>query len=232
MFKLTNISDGVSGKSQIFIGCCNSDQVGSKINVVKEDIIRDYNASLVAAIADDQWILKLVKPRSIHEYFKMLWFASRASKEVKGNFLLKSIGIDVPQIVEYGYGFIPASNYHYIGFIVMENLRLRNFDDAQEMMHRGSFETETRKIFFAKLCKDIATMRANRVVFNDLKLGNVFSDENGDAIWIDTGVSCYSLLKSNKFRSKHNFSLNRFLKRHEKILNESEVKQIKSLLID
>jgi len=195
-------------------------------------LIRDYNASQVIALEDSQQILKLVKPRRMLECVKLLWAASRANKEVQGNLLLSNLGIGVPELVDFGYGFFPGNNYRYIGFMVMEDLSARDCEDVRDMMKKPEFNEVSRNHFFSRLYKDIITMRDHHIIFNDLKLGNMFSDLSGNLVWIDTGVSRYAFYQNKKFKIKYNFSLNRFLERHKDVLSDKEKEQISCLILN
>ena len=195
---------------QSFINC-NTTQWHS-IHFRNEDIIKDNNPSLISYIDGGKNILKCIKPRSTTEIVKLLWGHSRLSKEIKGNKLLKKIGIRTPQILDVSYGFLPSSEYRFLGYYIMENLEHSAYSNAFTLVKSGEISGDKLKSLLNAFRKDIIKMREHRIVFNDLKLNNIFSNNNAEVIWIDTGVSYYNFLKTKRFEKKFNHSIDRLLR--------------------
>ena len=199
------------------------------IHFTTDDIITDKNQAFVATIENSQYIIKLIKPRSWHEYGKLLWGHSRISKEVYSNKYLKEIGIQVPHICEYGIGLIPTRNYRYLGYYIMDNLDKNGLEDTFQMIKGNKLTRDSRQNLINNLYRDINNMLKHQVVFTDLKLSNIFSDKQGNLVWIDTGINKYHILQKKIFRKKFNFSLNRFMQKYESYLNQDEIQLLLSL---
>lgn len=194
-------------------------------------VLKDYIPSLVLALPERRAILKLVRARRWHEYVKLLWNHSRASKEIAGNRLLRSIGICVPHIHESGMGLFPAKGYQFLGYYIMDDLQYSGFENSRFLFLEGRVTEVQRGPFLQNILGDIHRMCARRIVFNDLKFENIFCNAQGDIAWIDTGISYYPYWQRSKFRKKHNDAIDYFLLHHEKFLRADEVVQFKSLYL-
>ncbi len=224
---LLRIAD-LSGASHLFLAFPCQDHCD--IDLRQQPLIRDSNASTVVRMLESGHILKLVKPRTFHEYFKLFWNSSRVHKEVAGNRCLKQLGMAVPALYCRGYGLLPAQKGGFLGFIRMENLAASGYADAREMMISGLLAGDARCRFLEKFCDDLLVMRQHKIVFNDLKLGNTFADAAGNLAWIDTGITRYPAWQQGKFSKKYAFSLRRFFKRHETLLSAEEKASIRRRL--
>lgn len=197
-----------------------------------DKILQDHTPSLVAISDHNDLVLKLIRPRKIHEIVKLLWRHSRLSKEVNGNSRLAGLGLHVPEISEVGYALMPAKRYEYIGYYIMENLSQSGYEEVFELFHQTDLSIESRSKLFTAIYEGLLLMRDNNVVFSDFTLGNVFGDRKGKLIWIDTGVTSFSRLNQKKFEQKYNFAVRRFIKIHQELLLASEIQQAQSLLIE
>ena len=191
-----------------------------KINAL--DVIKDNAPSLVCKINQGEYILKCVKPRRIHEFSKMLWGRSRLSKEIKGNFVLKKLGLRTPEIIDIGYGFIPTLGYKYLGYYIMDNIENTGFLNADHLIKGNYLSKENRQIFIHNVFNDLKVMMEHGVIFSDLKLKNIHSDLEGNTNWIDTGITRYSIYNKKKFAKKFNGTLQRFLRISSDYLYEEE----------
>jgi hypothetical protein len=188
-----------------------------------------YRSPSIIGMLDDRRILKLIKPRRILECVKLMYGRSRISKEVRGNKVLQAMGIGVPLIDECAYGFLPAKGYDFVGYYIMENLIDKGMQDLSVLFADEQLLAEQRRKIIKNLITDLQKMRDNYVVFSDLTLGNVFSNNNAELVWIDTGITEYSAHKQQKFELKYNFSLDRFMDIHKNTLSEEEKAQIAAL---
>jgi len=201
-----------------------------KPNHTLESIIHDSPPSIVAITQEDQHILKLIKPRSWHEYFKLFWRHSRYHKEIKGNLLLRRIGLQVPEIYETGIGLIPTSHYDYLGFYIMENLKKRGFETVLDYFRDPDLSPAYRQKLFASMIADLEKMRKHLVLFNDLHLRNIMATPNGEIAWIDTGVTHFHWYSRKKFQKKFRDSVSRLINYYDdNLLNESELQRLKAL---
>ena len=198
-------------KSQSFFTTFS--QSGLPLSHSLESIIRDATPSTVAITRQDHHILKLIKPRSWHEYFKMFWGHSRYHKEIQGNYLLRKIGLQVPEIYETGIGS-PATQYEYLGFYIMENLQKRGFDTLLSRLESGSLTPEKRNQLFGDMLAGLQRMKHHRIVFTDFHLENVMVNDNDELVWIDTGVTRYHWYSKPLFRKKLKRSIKRLLSYH------------------
>lgn len=201
-----------------------------KLNHTLESIIQDSHPSVVAVTREDQHILKLIKPRSWHEYFKLLWRHSRYHKEIKGNRLLRHIGLQVPEIYETGIGLIPASQYGYLGFYIMENLEKRDFETVLDYFEDPDLSLTYRQQLFESIISDLEKMQKHLVLFNDLHLRNIMATPTGEMAWIDTGVTHFHWYSRKKFQKKFHDSVSRLINCYDgSLLNESEKQRLKAL---
>lgn len=200
-----------------------------------QNILSDRTPSLVGTTEGEHpTIIKLIRARTWHEYLKMLWMHSRVSKEVNGNTVLKDLDLNVPEILEVGYGLLPTRNYEFIGYYIMEDLTNAGYREVSDLIRSGDFVQEQRTVIMRKIFDGLKTMRDNYIVFSDFHLDNIFSDKHGNIKWIDTGVSLYTGIRKNKFIKKHNHAINRFIHYYDKtelLMSESEKSHFRDLLI-
>lgn len=206
----------------------------SKINTAavsgldtKGQLIKDDDISTVVQ-NEDGLILKFVKARRWHEYYKVFYGASRTSKEVISNVRLKELGFHVPNIVEYGIALVPTHFWGYTGFYVMEPAP----GLGEAVHHLKELDENSRAIFIDKLIKDLEQLKAHRIIYGDLALRNIFCSADGDLCWIDTGIDEYSPFQQKRFNKKWNKSLKQFIEWEgsNKRLNDLELDKIKALL--
>lgn len=201
------------------------------LDATKKTVIKDYIPSLVIAMPEEKAILKLIRARKWVEYVKLLWNRSRASKEITGNNLLKKIGVHVPAIFESGLGLFPAKGYQFLGYYIMQDLQCQGFENSRFLFLENRIKPEQRRAFLDNVLKDVRKMRDNHIVFNDFKLENIFCNDAGDTVWIDTGVTYYPAYRQMKFIKKHNDAIDYFLLHHEKFLTTDETGDVKKLYV-
>ena len=205
-------------------------QQSRQFNHTLESIIQDSRPSVVAITREDQHIMKLIKPRSWHEYFKLFWRHSRYHKEIKGNLLLRRIGLQVPEIYETGIGLIPAARYGYLGFYIMENLEKRGFKTVLDYFEDPKLPQEQRQQLFDSIVSSLEKMRENLVLFNDLHLRNIMATPSGDMAWIDTGVTHFHWYSRKKFQNKFRSSVSRLINCYDgSLFSQSEQQRLKAL---
>lgn len=195
-----------------------------------EDIIKDDRISLIARVNNNQHILKLVKPRTWHEYPKLVWGHSTINKEINGNRILHGLNIHVPQVVEYGLGLLPAVKYQYIGYYIMENLEAKDMKDVATMLLSDDLSNDVRNTVLAKIAHDLSNMRKHLVLFSDLRLSNVFSDAEGRITWIDTGATPYSTFFKKRYENKFKASVLKMLKPYRQELRKEEIARFETLV--
>ena len=192
-----------------------------------EAVLKDYVPSLVISLPEKNAILKLVRARKWVEYVKLLWNNSRASKEIHGNDVLHAIGIKVPRIYEAGLGLVPSPGYQFLGYYIMEDLRVSGYENSRFLFLENRIDAGRRKAFLENVMADIDRMRANRIVFSDFKFENIFCNQAGDTIWIDTGINVFTENRQADFMRRHDQSLDYFLEHHAKFLDEAEIAAVK-----
>ncbi|MDK2779424.1 MAG: hypothetical protein KYX62_17405 [Pseudomonadota bacterium] len=189
-----------------------------------ESILEERRPSLLTLTHNGERVLKLIKPRTWHEYFKLFWFHSRVSKEIKGNRTLASIGLRTPTIYEAGISIFPARDFRYIGYYCMENLSSAGYQEVYRYYKSLDDNSELRARITENLIHDLLEMRRHSIVFSDLHLNNVFADEQGKICWIDTGIIKFRSDSSARFRKKYDQSVIRLLDfyRSEKVMTDQE----------
>lgn len=197
------------------------------LNIV--DIIKNDRPSLVA-YTDNDAILKLIKPRRFHEIIKTLWLRNRLFKEVKGNRLLKALGITTPEINDIGYGLLSRKQAKFLGYILMQNLYHSGYQDCEQLLKDNDSDSIPRQTMMKHLLIDIKKMLDNNIVFSDLALGNILCRDDGSIAWVDTGVTQYSSLSKKRVRRKFTYSIKRFININEAVFEESEKLALKSLV--
>lgn len=206
---ITNIFADKNRKQLIQRFLLTSGDAGIGRNIILDKVIRDHNASTVGITDDKRIILKLVKARTWHEHYKILWKRSRTHTEFTGAKLLTSIGIDTPKVYEMGISFPIAKNAKYIGYYLMENLDNSGYfllSDIQASLTDKKISQLTREIE-----RIMEVLYENRVVYSDLNLGNIFvNPETMDIKLIDTGAKRYFRRKSHI--RKHNKAIRSFIK--------------------
>lgn len=201
-----------------------------KLSHTLESIIQDSRPSVVAVTREDHHILKLIKPGSWHEYFKLFWRHSRYHKEIKGNLLLRRIGLQVPEIYETGIGLIPASHYDYLGFYIMENLEKRGFETILDHFRNPDLPQARRQDLFESIVSGLEKMREHLVLFNDLHLRNIMATPDGEMAWIDTGVTHFHWYSRKKFQNKFRNSVLRLADCYDgSLFHEAEKQRLKAL---
>ena len=157
---------------------------------------------------------------------------SRLSKEVRGNELMRSVGIRVPEIKESGYHPFPVTTKRFLGYYIMENMTREGFVELGEVLKDDDFDASMGKLVLQNVIRDIRSMADHSIVFSDLHLGNILINKQGDTAWIDTGVTHYSFGRGYKFPRKFNDSIKRLLK--QPLLNrlaDTARQEIEALMI-
>jgi hypothetical protein len=197
-------------------------------------ILIDHTPSLVATLQESGLVIKFIRARSWHEYLKLLWNRSRITKEIKGNQLLKSIGLRVPKIHETGFGIIPSKRHEYLGYYIMDNLSHSGFQELSKLIIEEELDDLMReKIMFA-VYEGLKVMRDHRIVFSDFHLDNVFANGIGNITWIDTGITTYNPINKKKFCFKYNQSITRYINYEYEgkiLLSQDEKAIFKKLMI-
>lgn len=177
--------------------------------IILKQVIRDHHASTVGVTNNNRVILKLVKARTWHEHFKILWKRSRTHTEFTGAKLLRSIGVDTPDVYEMGISFPVPRDALYIGYYLMENLEGSGYfalSDIQETLTKHQISHLTKEI-----SRIMEILYENRVVYSDFNLGNIFFNPDTMAVkLIDTGAKRYYKRKSHI--KKHNKAIRSFTK--------------------
>lgn len=217
--------------SQSFIA--TSHQADHTLNHQVDQVLCDANASTVFVTRKDQHVLKLIRPRRWHEYFKLLWGHSRYQKEIKGNRLLRNIGLNTPEIYETAIGLMPSSRYQYLGYYVMENLNKRDFVTLFSYLETLSPDNSERQTLFDIVIDGLTRMKAESIVFTDFHLNNVMVNQKGEFIWIDTGVTHYPWYRKHLMRKKLQHSIQRLIQFHgEDFFTEQEKRVLESVAND
>ena len=219
MFNLIRINNQASDKQiqQLFISFYGKNLPRSSF-ISLSSILVDHRPSLVAYCDEHQAILKLIKPRKYHEIVKQFWGHSRLFKEVKGNYLLKGLGLNTPNISDVAYAFLPSKNFEYLGYYIMEDLSKNNLTEVFETFSNKTSTDAHRLTLLENISDGLITMKENNIVFTDFTLGNVFANDNGDITWIDTGVSKFNKQLDKKFDQ----AVKRFIRIHQTLFTNSE----------
>lgn len=214
-------------RKQKFVSHQKVSQVGGNSALITTGkIIKDDEISTVVQNTDGL-IIKFIKPRRWHEYYKVFYGASRTSKEVLSNIRLKELGFDVPNVIEYGIALVPAHFWGYTGYYVMEPAP----GLGEAVHHLQALNTQSRTKFVDSLLQDLAHLKAHRIIYGDLALRNIFCGENGELCWIDTGIDEFSVLQQTRFDKKWRKSLEQFTRWESKDgrLTASEIQKVKAL---
>jgi len=197
-------------------------------------VLVDHIPSLVGILKDSGLVIKFIRARSWHEYIKLLWNHSRITKEIRGSELLQELGLHVPKIHEVGFGIVPSKKHEYLGYYIMENLTPSGFQELSKLIKENAIDDAIREKIMTSVYLGLKMMRDKYIVFSDFHLDNVFSNEYGEIIWIDPGVTTYNKLNENKFKDKFNHSINRFIfycNDRGNTLTDKETALFQSLLI-
>ncbi len=172
-------------------------------------------------------IVKFVKARRWHEYYKVFYGASRTSKEVQSNVRLKELGLTVPDITEYGIALIPTHFFGYTGYYVMRPAP--GLGEAHLFLN--GLKPEAQQNFAEQLIRDLTTLKAHRIIYGDLALRNIFCSETGALCWIDTGIDEFPARQKKRFKRKWKQSIEQFLRweSQKELLNEEQLARIKAL---
>ena len=211
-------------------GCHGYEPVKQR-NVSQLPVMKDYIPSLVIRLPEEKKVLKLIRARKWVEYAKLLWNRSRASKEIYGNRLLQQAGVAVPQISEYGFGVFPGKSNEFLGYYVMQDLEAAGYENSRFLFLENRITAECRENFIFNVIRDVDRMQKHCLVFSDLKFENIFCNDRGDTVWIDTGVSRFSGFRKNKFPRKHNDAIDYFVLHHRKFLSVHEIEQFEALYL-
>ena len=222
---------GFSNQQKFISTIKDRSQKKLKVNAKFKTIVKNDKRSIVGFIKKRKACLKLIKPISAHEYFRVFWRHSRVQKEVKGNFILRDLGLKTPKIFDHGLGLLSLKGYSYLGYILMENLSRKGYEEAYKVFTNNEIDQKRKDIIFKKIIKDIKKMRNNQILFSDLHLNNILVNDKDNIAYIDTGISQFSFIKKAIFRKKFNQSMDKLAKCHSNRngLTEEQKTYIKSL---
>lgn len=194
-------------------------------NIQLQHIIIDHTPSTVA-ITNDGDVVKLIKARSWHEHVKVLWARSRTHKEVNGARILNNLGMNTADIYEMGISLPIFPHSKYIGYYLMNDIRKNNHIEATHLFKNENTSNDLRRKIIESVCSGLLKLKSINYVFTDFHLANIFSDENGNTIWIDTGITRYS--KKKKLEEKFQAACEKFLKYdfYGSLLTETEKEYI------
>lgn len=181
-----------------------------KISSSKEKILIDHKPSLVMLEQSENKVVKIVKARTWHEYFKLLWGHSRIHKEVYGNRLMAKLGFRVPEVLMVAYRWAPDFKDASLGFYMMENLDHSGFRTVRGLIDENKLSGNRRKEILRLILDGLRKLQKERIVFTDFHLENVMLNDSGELAWMDTGVTTYSILSKEKFIRKNNHTMERF----------------------
>jgi serine/threonine protein kinase len=225
IFKIENI------KSQPFLTIKYDKHINQKS---LKNILIDHTPSLLGTLEESELIIKFIRARSWHEYLKLFWNRSRITKEIKGNKLLAGLHLNVPKIYETGLGIIPSMKHEYLGYYIMDNLSQSGYQELSKLIKDGALNEPMREKIMCSVYEGLKVMRDKRIVFSDFHLDNIFSNDNGKIVWIDTGVTTYQVLNKKRFINKFNYSITRFIfycRDRGNTLNNQELLLFNKLLI-
>jgi len=208
----------VSHRIEDFAGLAETEGLG---HLIKDDEIS-------TVVKNQQGlIVKFVKARRWHEYYKVFYGASRTSKEVQSNVRLKELGIAVPDILEYGIALVPTHFFGYTGFYVMRPAP--GLGEAHE--HLTALPREANTQFANQLIQDLSTLKKHRIIYGDLALRNIFCSATGNLCWIDTGIDEFSPRQQKRFERKWKASIEQFIRwdSPKGLLSDDAWAQIKAL---
>lgn len=174
---------------------------------------------------DDGSILKCLKVRHWTEYHKVILGKNRAIDEVASSFLMKKIGLKVPVINYHGIFSNLFQKRAFTSFYSMVKIP-ENYQPGNLIF--SQLTEEARENLISRLSLDLNTLMQHSLVYSDLSLRNVLVNEDGDYYWIDTQVKFYK--NSNKFKSKFNTSLYRFIDESSLSINLNQKSQLKEKL--
>lgn len=176
-------------------------------------LILDHKPSTVTYCKDGKTIIKLIKPRNWKERAKLFWGHSRVHKETRGARIFNQLGLKTPDIYEMGIAIPFFFKSEYIGYYVMSDLTQRGLVPVLDLFCRSDTSNEMRMTLLANICDGLKRLRSRNIVFTDFHLSNVFSDQEGNITWIDTGVSYY--FSQRKMYSKLKSSVMRLMQYHK-----------------
>lgn len=218
--------------SKQFLCLCQQGHLMGHRSHKTHNLMLDHTPSTLAHLGQEKAVLKMIKARSWHEYIKTWWGHSRLFKEIKGNHRLKGLGLNVAEIFEVGIKLIPDED-GYIGYYIMQDLEAAGASEVYSELLKGNISGRMRIALFKRIVSELNRMREDGVVFSDCHLKNIFVKNNGEIIWIDTGVTCYLNPAGKRFKKKFNYSIERFARYHDNlaVMNDEECELIRSLLI-
>ena len=228
MFIRLNINGHLN---QIFIDSSISHFV-KVIDIPQENVIVDQKASIVAVESTSKHIVKAVKSRTWHEYIKYLWGRSRDFKEVKGNKILSEMGLRVPKLISRGYGIVPGVKSNILGFYVMENMNSSGFRTVYDEFRSGQLTQSDRLRIIGDIVSGMRAMQLHRILYTDFHMENVMVNDDGQLVWMDTGVTTYTRFQKRKFLKKNNQAIHRFIRYYsDNYFNQEEKEIISSLIL-
>lgn len=143
---------------------------------------------------------------------------------------MSRLGFRVPQIYSIGYRIFPDLRNASLGFYQMENMSLSGFRTVRDLFDNGEIILDQRESVLKTILDGLSVLMRNRIVFTDFHLENVMMNEQGELVWMDTGVTTFSVFSGKKFIRKHNHALDRLATYYsENYFTEQEKEQIRAL---
>lgn len=227
-FSISGLLNQKNERLQLFL-TCGATKKASVTLTLKETLL-DHVPSTVGTLKAENKVIKLIKPRSWHEHFKIYWGKGRLFEEIRGNRLFQDIGIQTPLIYQYGVSLVPKPSNQYIGYYVMENLTSSGYQLAYESFNHSA-NPKKRQAVLAAFIHDLQIIKQNRLVFIDLHLGQVYCNDKNQLCWLDIGVKHYSEKQQKRFQQRFNTSINRLLVDTNSQFLAEEKAQIEALKI-
>ena len=131
------INQSQSQLIQSFLKTSGNSGIGRSIFFT--EILLDHHVSMVGVTQDKNIVIKLIKARTWHEHVKIFWKRSRTHTEFTGAKLLRSIGIDAPDVYEMGISFPIPRHAKFIGYYLMENLAHTGYIPLSDLQFQLKF---------------------------------------------------------------------------------------------
>lgn len=197
-------------KTQYFLTIKKSMVLNDSDRIIGKHLDGSGSFSDVYRSKNGTYIIKFIGSRSYHERFKIFWLHSRFDKEIRGNKLLKEIGLNVPSIFEYGRSYNVFQKH--LGYYVMSDMTQAGYSDLSDFLVNNESKPKLLKKIWGNIISDLEKMYRKRVVYSDLHFGNIMVNELGDIVWIDTGVTQYTRIRKEKLNEKFKSSIRRLSK--------------------
>lgn len=175
------------------------------------NVIKNDRHSVVGFVDGSGHCLKIIRPISWHEYIKYFWRHSRLHKEINGNNLLRSLGLNTAKVLDHGVAVMSPFSREFLGYIIMENLNQSRNREAHQVLMDPATDSKSKDFIVRKIIDAVNRMKKSRVLFSDLHLKNIMIDPAQKISFIDTGVSKFSIFSRKKYQKKFNASLDKLV---------------------